>query len=392
MNLLVVTGIFPPDPGGPASYVPKMATALRKRGHRVEVVTLSDRLHHDDDLQYPFPVHRIRRRTFWPWRALRIVLTVWRCSRGKDLVYVNGLGSEAALGALLAWRPTVHKIVGDYAWERARGRRWFPGTIDDYQRAPKGPALRLLDLIRTTPLRLARRIIVPSRYLRDIVAGWGLSPAKIEVIYNAVAPALPNDPPVRLPAFAGRTVITVCRLVPWKGLDDLIQAVAGLPDTRLVIAGDGPERTRLEELVRTCGAAERVLFLGHVAQHEVASCLAQADTFVLNSSYEGLPHVVLEAMAVGVPVIATRAGGTPELVEHEATGLLVPVGDRAALEAALRRLHADAPLAARLAGEATRRLAERFHFDTMLRATEQALATAAGCTLHPAHTSTPGVP
>src|SRR5262245_19649650 len=227
-NILIVTGIFPPDSGGPASYVPKMAAALREQGHDVDVVTLSDRRDHDDQ-SWGFPVHRIRRGLFWPWRILLTIWTIWRLARRKDLVYVNGLGSEAALGAWLAGRPTVHKIVGDYAWERAQARQWFPGTLDAYQVARKSWRLRLPDLIRTWPLRRAQRIIVPSEYLRRIVAGWGIPAERIGVIYNAAAegatsfdsagtmgPIRPMGPigPATSPSPV-TTLLTVCRLVPW---------------------------------------------------------------------------------------------------------------------------------------------------------------------------------
>src|SRR5215210_5101226 len=219
MKLLVVTGIFPPDSGGPASYVPRMAEALCCRGHRVEVVTLSDSLEHDDAAR-PFRVHRIGRSLFKPWRMLVTVCKVWRLSRSSDLVYVNGLGSEAALGALLAGRPTVHKIVGDYAWERARSKQWFAGTLDEYQAARKGIRLRTLDLVRTVPLRFAKRIITPSDYLRRIVTEWRIPREKIAVIYNAVPSiASSTTEPPALPPFDGKTLTTVCRLVPWKGLD-----------------------------------------------------------------------------------------------------------------------------------------------------------------------------
>src|SRR5581483_2952299 len=350
------------------------------RGHTVEVVTLSAHGAHDDT-DWPFRVHRIRRRLFWPWRLLLTVFTIWRLSRGKDLVYVNGLGSEAALGAWLARRPTVHKIVGDCAWERARARGWFRGTIDAYQHAAKSCRLRLLDYIRTRPLRGARRVIVPSDYLRQIVAGWGIPPERIEVVYNAVdidcqgetsTPSLQSafcaSPPPAL-----KTLLTVCRLVPWKGVDALIRVVADLPGTRLLIAGDGPMRAELEGLARSRGAAERVFFLGQIPHAQVQSLLGRADLFVLNSSYEGLPHVVLEAMAAGTPVIASNAGGTGEVVEHNRTGVLVPVGDDAALKAAIVRLCTEPLHARRLAAEASRFLAARFAFPTMVRATENVL-------------------
>ena len=371
MRILLVTGIFPPDRGGPASYVPKMAAALTRRGHGVEVVCLSDSLDADDS-GYGFPVWRIRRGQFWPRRIWLTVLTVWRAARRHDLVYVNGLGSESALAAALAGRPAVHKIVGDYAWERAVGRGWFRGTIDEYQTAAKTPALRFLDCVRTFPLKLAHRIIVPSRYLRRIVSGWDIAAEKIRVIPNATA-AAPPEAASPLDSWPGRTLITVCRLVPWKGIDALIRLLPELPETRLVIAGDGQLRAELDALAQSEGVAARVVFLGDVPHGAVAGYFAQADAFVLNSTYEGLPHVVLEAMSAGVPVIATDAGGTGEVVEDNVTGLLVPVGDATALEGAIQRLASEPELGPRLAAEASRRLREHFDFDAMICATEAAL-------------------
>jgi glycosyltransferase involved in cell wall biosynthesis len=376
MNVLVVTGIFPPDHGGPASYVPRIAAALARRGHSVEVVCLSDRVDHDDS-DYPFRLHRIQRRLFWPWRIVLTTFTIWRATLHHGLIYVNGLGAESALAALLTGRPAVHKVVGDYAWERATGRGWFHRTLDEYQTSAKPARLRLLDSVRTFPLRLANHVIVPSGYLREIVSGWGISKKKIRVIYNAVEPAAasPAISPT-LPLWNGKTLITVSRLVPWKGVDGLIRLLSDLPDTRLIVAGDGEMRALLESEAQSHGVAERVQFLGSLPQDAVRRCLDQADAFVLNSTYEGLPHVVLEAMAAGVPVIASNAGGTGEVVEDNVTGLLVPVGDTSALKAAIERLWREPALGRRLAAEAARRLATQFDFDAMMNATESALQAA----------------
>jgi glycosyltransferase involved in cell wall biosynthesis len=372
MRILMVTGIFPPDRGGPASYVPEMARALTRLGHTVEVICLSDTLAHDDSA-HPFAVRRIRRGLFWPLRIARTVLEIWRAARRNDLVFVNGLGSESALGALLAGRPAIHKIVGDYAWERAVGRNWFSGTIDEYQAHRKSLTLAALDFVRTLPLKLARRIFVPSNYLARIVGGWRIAPEKISVIHNAVAIPTTKKPIIMLPPWRGRTLITVCRLVPWKGVDALIHALPSLPETRLVVAGDGHLRSELAALAESCGVANRAIFLGDVPHSEIAGCLAQSDAFVLNSTYEGLPHVVLEAMAAGIPVIATDAGGTGEVVEHEATGLLVPVGDSAALQNAVERLWHDPALCRQLTANATALLGKHFDFDVMIRSTEALL-------------------
>jgi len=374
MKLLLVTGIFPPDHGGPAGYVPRIATELVRRGHAVRVVCLSDRLDHDDR-GYPFAVRRIRRGLPLPLRWLRTAGAIWRAARGADAVLVNGLRLEAMAATRLAGAPAVHKVVGDLAWERARNRGWFAGTLDEYQAAPKGPRLRLLDWLRALPLRGAARVIVPSRYLGRIVQGWGFPAARTSLVYNAVEPrpadAAGDD--AALPPYAGPTLVTVCRLVPWKGVEGLIRALGALPGARLVVVGDGPLRVALEGLAAAEGVAERVVFTGGVPAGRVRAILRRADVFVLNSSYEGLPHVVLEAMAEGVPVVATDAGGTGELVEHGVTGMLVPVGDDAALAAAIAALLRDPETARALAGGAARALESRFSYAAMVEETERLL-------------------
>jgi len=383
MKLLLVTGIFPPDHGGPAGYIPRIATELSRRGHAVRVVCLSDRVDHDDR-GYPFAVHRIRRGMPMPVRLLAAVAAIRRGARGADAVLVNGLRLEAMLGARLSGAPAVHKVVGDQAWERARNRGWFAGTLDEYQAASKGPWLRLLDWLRAFPLRGAARVIVPSRYLGNVVAGWGFPAARTSLVYNAVEPpaavsGAPADPP-SLPPFDGPTVVTVCRLVPWKGVDGVLQSLPELPGVRLAVVGDGPLRAELERLAGALGVAERVVFTGGVSSAGVRALLRQAEVFVLNSSYEGLPHVVLEAMAEGVPVVATDAGGTGELVEDGVTGRLVPVGDRAALVAAVGALLRDPAAAAALRDGARRALESRFSYAAMVDETERLLARAAGAT------------
>jgi glycosyltransferase involved in cell wall biosynthesis len=375
LRILMVTGIFPPDRGGPASYTPKMATALTGFGHSVSVICLSDSLHHDDRA-YPFAVQRIRRRQFWPLRILKVTLAIWRAGRQHDLVYVNGLGAESALGAFLANRPAVHKVVGDYAWERVVGWGKFHGTLDEYQAARKPPLLWLADLIRTVPLKLAESIIVPSAYLKRIVSGWKIAGEKVQVIRNAVQRSTAKEGSILLPRWEGKTIITVCRLVPWKGVDAVIRLLPELPETRFIIAGDGHDRRSLQALAQSLGVSARVLFLGDVPHSCVHQCLAQSDAFVLNSTYEGLPHVVLEAMAAQVPVIATNAGGTGEVVEHMVTGMLVRVGDSAGLKAAIERLWSDPELGRRLVAEATLRCAAHFDFDSMVAATDAVLRRA----------------
>ena len=378
LSILFVTGIFPPDHGGPATYVPETARELVARGHRVEVVCLSDRS--EDTAPFRFPVRRIRRGLFKPWRVVLTTLAIARAARTADVVFVHGLELEAWLATAAVARPRVHKIVGDAAWERARNRGWFGGTLDDYQAAPKSPALRALDWLRARPLRGARAIFVPSNYLRAIVEGWNVGAVAVvrnAAVIEAAAPAEPYEHG-GLPSFPGRTIVTISRLVPWKGLGALVRVVAATPDWRLVIVGDGPLRAALESQVRTAATGDRILLTGAVPHARALAILRSADVFVLNSTYEGLPHVVLEAMAEGVPVVATRAGGTPELVIDGVTGRLVSPDADDELRGAIQELLGDRERAARLAAAARERIAAEFGFTRMIDETERILRSAAG--------------
>lgn len=146
-------------------------------------------------------------------------------------------------------------------------------------------------------------------------------------------------------------VLTVCRLVEKKGVDTLIHALAELPHTwQLTIAGDGPERQNLQDLAKALGCADRVTFLGSVPNERVAELLAETDIFSLicrtdrNGDKDGIPVVLMEAMACGLPVIAGDLPAIRELVEHDVSGLLVEGADASAVAVQLRRLTEDASL------------------------------------------------
>jgi glycosyltransferase involved in cell wall biosynthesis len=134
--------------------------------------------------------------------------------------------------------------------------------------------------------------------------------------------------------------VYIGRLVRWKRVDDVLRVLGELGDTTLSIVGSGPEEARLRGLVVELGLEERVELHGAVPAGETSRLLHESGVLVLPSSYEGMPHVVLEAFAAGVPVVASDAGGTPELVEHGVSGLLYPCGQlrglRRAIETALR--------------------------------------------------------
>jgi len=363
VKVLIATGIFPPDIGGPASYVPRLAAALAAEHDTVEVVTLADRAAIDAPAEHPFTVHRIDRALPRPLRMMRTIACLTRLARGADVILANGLHLEAAIAATLSRRPAVAKVVGDTIWEQARhaGRG---ETLDQFQGASLPLRWRVMRALQDAYVRAYDRVLTPSRYLERIVRGWGVAADRIDVVYNAVPLPQPCE------TAAEYDIVSVGRLVPWKHFPELIDIAAG-HGWSLRIVGDGPLRGELEARAQAVGGA--VTFSGHLEQREVAGALRSGRVFVLNSSYEGLPHIVLEAMSAGVPVIATAAGGTPETIDDGRTGRLIPVGDSVALEAALRDLLGDPAMRARLADTALVALAERFSLERMIADTRSIL-------------------
>jgi glycosyltransferase involved in cell wall biosynthesis len=372
MKILIVAGIFPPDIGGPATYVPRIATALSKRGHHVTVFTLSDGSEQKDG-RFPFEVVRQRRDGLFPIRMAATICHLIRLGRRADVLFVNGLALEASVANLIVRKPLVLKVVGDLAWERARTKGWVNDDFEVFQSNRYGFAVELLKSMRSWWTRRATRIIAPSRYLARWVVGWDVPESRIGVVYNAVDQS-GEVQPADLDLKTRWRVASVGRLVLWKGLDQVLTALAPLDEAGLVVVGDGPERARLADLSTRLGMDERVRFVGQKSNEESLSIMAACHLFILNSTYEGLPHVVLEAMSLGLPVVATAVGGTPELIKDGENGLLIdPAKDNAEeLRRSISRLLND-PVEWRIFSENARRTGQGHSPERMLEMTENEL-------------------
>jgi glycosyltransferase involved in cell wall biosynthesis len=369
MNILIVTGIFPPDIGGPATYVPSIGRELMKRGHKVVVVTLSDALGHDD-VCHPFTVVRLLRGVFKPLRVVRTIVTLLRQGRRADVLFVNGLYLEAVIANFVLGKPLVQKLVGDWAWERAANKGWMKDNFEQFQTFRYGAKIEALKRLRRFWAKRADKVIVPSRYLARWICDWGVPEKKVNVIYNGVEllPFSPSDVPLSTQV----NLITVGRLVPLKQVDRIIKAVAECDDVGLVIVGDGPERSCLEELTHSQGLSGRIYFAGQKNNEETLSLMAACDLFILNSVSETFPHVVLEAMSLGIPVVATAVGGTPEVVRDQENGVLVAPHTGATLSKILPKL-LSSPLEMQVLAGRAKKTAEQFRFSKMVEATEAIL-------------------
>ena len=192
-------------------------------------------------------------------------------------------------------------------------------------------------------MRRAAHVVTPSDYLRELAIGWGVPAERVTLLPNPAPPLPELDPRDALRArfgFDGPTLVFAGRLTAQKSLDLGIEA-ARRAGVALAIAGDGPDRAALERL----GYAR---FLGPLPRREVLELFSAGDASLLSSAWENFPHTVVEALAVGTPVIATRTGGVGEVLRDGENGLVVEPGDVDALAGAIERFFADAELAARL--------------------------------------------
>ena len=242
----------------------------------------------------------------------------------------------------------------------------FHGFDLPKKRDPRNPYHRKLKKL----FRRGEKFTVPSRHMKRKLIRWGCPRHKIKIMYSGID--LSRFPYVeREPRTEGVTVVGVGRLHKKKGFVYLIKAfrrvLAVHPTARLIIAGDGEERKKLRRMIRKSKLSSRVKLKGHVAHHELAKLLRQADIFCLPSvttkdgNQEGIPNSIKEAMATGLPVVSTRHGGIPELVEHGKEGLLVRERAPGELARSLIRLIESPELRAEF-GRRGREKVER-HFD-----------------------------
>jgi glycosyltransferase involved in cell wall biosynthesis len=365
MRLLFVNYEFPPFGGGAAYASIATARELVSIGHQVDFLTTASRGRTITEVIDGVQVHRVRsyRRGVHESGVLGALSFVALAARHLRLLarenhydayhYYFGLPT-----GLLSLVPGAHR------------RRPYLVSLRGSDVPGYDPALawlhRLMLPVTCRIWRDAYRVVANSQALREL-ALVSASRLPIEVISNgaveiAVIPSSRRTGP-------GLRILTVSRLIARKGLDTLITALARLqhPDLSLDIAGDGPIRASLEHLAVSMGVADRVRFHGFLDPRDLARLRAQADIFVLASVAESCSMALLEAMAAGLPLIATNVGGTIELVEHGYNGLLVDPHNADALVAALETLARDPAQRQRFAAANRLLVRERFSWNSIAR-------------------------
>ncbi len=349
LRVLLIANTLPPtDLSGAGEQVLQLAVGLRAVGHEVEVLGRG-------------PGGARGPKVLFPLMIVPATLRAVRRFR-PDLVQVHE--SDGGLAALMVkclrrwWRPRpqlVSLLQVSYREEiravrplrfegRVLGR---PGWVERRFLLFKAPVQLVLGILSA---RLSDRVLACSRQTADeLERDYGVR--DVRVLPNATgglpvkrAPSRPDDP-------APGYLLYVGRLRVRKGVEVLLEAIAALrdghPEVRLLLAGSGEQRAALETRVVALGLESAVTFLGRRDAAQVRHLLSSALCLVVPSIYEGMPLVILEAMAEGIPVAASRVSGIPEVVVDGETGWLVPQEDPPALAAALSAALADPMEAAR---------------------------------------------
>lgn len=367
MKILIATGIYPPEIGGPATYTKILEEHLPSRGIEVSVL--------------PFSV--VRRLP----KIVRHVVYFAKClsfARGVEVIFAQdpvSVGVPSLVAARLLGKRFFLRLGGDYAWEQGRLRF---GVTDSLEVFTCGNtryhfAVRLFRWMQKFVALRADRIAVQSEFMRRIVTCWSVPQEKIVVIPNGFdgSTVTFNKRSEREAlALHGTIGVSAGRLVPWKGFGELIEIVPEIvtrvPDFVLYIIGDGPDSEKLLGIVAERGLTKSVIFTGRLDKKNLMRYLTTADIFILNTEYEGFSNQLLEAYAAETPIVTTDIGGNQGVVENGISGLLVLPHNNEALKDAILAVLEDADLTSRLIAGGRDKLS-KFSAERVIAKTEEFL-------------------
>ena len=320
MRVLVTVGIFPPDIGGPATFVPKIAKYFQDElNYEIEILTLSD--NKNSNINDDFSVKRIDRNLPIIYRWLKTIFTIYKLGKNKDLIFVNGLGTEATIANIFLKKKIIRKIVGDPVWERAYSKAKISESFDEFQVKNYGFSISLQKKVRSFSIKKSDIVVTPSQHLKNFILNLGFK-NKIEIINNGVF--IPKE---NTNIFTNDqiNITIVSRLVSHKNIEKIIKAISDLnsPLINLNIIGDGPELNQLQKISLESNNKDNIIFHGKLNRDDINHIFLKSDIYIQASNYEGLPHSLLEAMSYGIPVLCTPVGECKEILGNEDRGYIL---------------------------------------------------------------------
>ena len=320
MRVLVTVGIFPPDIGGPATFVPKIAKYFQDElNYEIEILTLSD--NKNSNINDDFRVKRIDRNLPIIYRWLKTIFTIYKLGKNKDLIFVNGLGTETTIANIFLNKKIIRKIVGDPVWERAYSKAKISESFDEFQDKNYGFSISLQKKVRSFSIKKSDIVVTPSQHLKNFIQNLGFK-NKIEIINNGVF--IPEE---NTNIFTNDqiNITIVSRLVSHKNIEKIIKAISDLNDPLIYlnIIGDGPELNQLQKISLESNNKDNIIFHGKLNRDDINHIFLKSDIYIQASNYEGLPHSLLEAMSYGIPVLCTPVGECKEILGNEDRGYIL---------------------------------------------------------------------
>ena len=316
----MTVGIFPPDIGGPATFVPKIAKYFQDElNYEIEILTLSD--NKNSNINDDFSVKRIDRNLPIIYRWLKTIFTIYKLGKNKDLIFVNGLGTETTIANIFLKKKIIRKIVGDPVWERAYSKAKISESFDEFQVKNYGFSISFQKKVRSFSIKKSDIVVTPSQHLKNFILNLGFK-NKIEIINNGVF--IPEE---NTNIFTNDqiNITIVSRLVSHKNIEKIIKAISDLnsPLINLNIIGDGPELNQLQKISLESNNKDNIIFHGKLNRDEINHIFLNSDIYIQASNYEGLPHSLLEAMSYGIPVLCTPVGECKEILGNEDRGYIL---------------------------------------------------------------------
>lgn len=381
MKILLATPVYPPEIGGPATYTVEIVERLHNN-HDIKIVALAD---NPKVLDGASLTTISKKQRIWTrlWKTYKAIL---KEGKDRDVIYVqNALaaGFPAVLAGKKLGKPVLIKFVGDEAWERSKQYGYTKKRLDEFHEAPEVEGtlrIKLMKKLQGWTFRNAHLVTTPSEYLKTVlVKHYGLHPDKCIVNYNAIRQKEDFDVDYSDVQKKAHQLVATARLVNWKGIDGIVKAVAllkeDIPDIHFVIAGDGPEEENIKKLIKELGVEKHVTMLGRVSRVETRKLRKESELYILNSTYEGLPHTVLTSFSAEIPVIATNIGGTNEAVYDGETGLLVEPNNPEGLADAIKKLLDNEELQQKFIINGTQLLRDKFSWDAHIKQLEDILSS-----------------
>ena len=316
----MTVGIFPPDIGGPATFVPKIAKYFQDElNYEIEILTLSD--NKNSNINDNFSVKRIDRNLPIIYRWLKTIFTIYKLGKNKDLIFVNGLGTETTIANIFLKKKIIRKIVGDPVWERTYSKAKISESFDEFQVKNYGFSISLQKKVRSFSIKKSDIVVTPSKHLKNFILNLGFK-NKIEIINNGVF--IPEE---NTNIFTNDqiNITVVSRLVSHKNIKKIIRAISDLNDPLIYlnIIGDGPELNQLQKISLESNNKDNIIFHGKLNRDDINHIFLKSDIYIQASNYEGLPHSLLEAMSYGIPVLCTPVGECKEILGNEDRGYIL---------------------------------------------------------------------